>query len=161
MYSYSLLLPRHALALSSSVRIHYQGPQINCSDPGSTVPFCSIALACSRLGLSTLLSRISGRTVSHGRVGQPVLQILSLTLKAPCSVWYPRTLGSAVSRFDTPCHQLVMLAKSTEVRILFDTKWLGRNLPQLLSVLQGSSQLSGVPILRGTIYTTSFLQADW
>jgi hypothetical protein len=91
---------------------------------------------------------------------QPALRMLSLTLKAPCSVWYPSTFGGAVSRFDTPSQEIVTLAKTTGIRILFDTKWLGGNLSQLRSVSQVSSQLSGVPVLPGTIYTSLYLQTD-
>jgi hypothetical protein len=95
------------------------------------------------------------------REGQPELRVLSLTLKTPCSVWYPRTLSSAVSRFDTPSHELVDLTKTMEIRILFDTKWLGSNLSRLRSVSERSSQLSGVPVVPGTIYTQLYVQADW
>ncbi|KAI8930709.1 hypothetical protein NX059_012318 [Plenodomus lindquistii] len=94
------------------------------------------------------------------RQGQPELRTLSLTLKAPCSVWYPRTLASEASTFNTSSQELVTLARTTKIRILFDTNWLGRYLPTLQSISQRSSQLIGVPVSRHNVFSKSYLQAD-
>lgn len=104
------------------------------------------------------LSDQSLRTIA--RHGQPRLRTLSLTLKAPCSVWYPHSFGKAVSSICTRFHELLALARATEVCILFDTNWLGRNnFAQLQSAAEGSRQLTGLPVLPQ--FARLYQQADW
>jgi hypothetical protein len=99
---------------------------------------------------------------SIARQGQPRVKTLSLTLKAPCSVWYPRTLGIEASSIDTPSRELTTLAKATKVHILFDTNWLGRdNLARLRRAVEGSLQLTGVPVIPDSNFTLSYQKADW
>jgi len=94
------------------------------------------------------------------RHGKPRPRTLSLTLKAPCSVWFPRSLGNGVSNLHTGFHKLLTLARATEVRILFDTNWLGKiNLARLQSVVEGSRQLTGVPVIPQ--FARSYQQIDW
>jgi hypothetical protein len=91
------------------------------------------------------------------RHGQPRPRTLSLTLETPCSVWYPHSFGS---RLHPRFHDFLTLARTTEVHILFDTNWLGSlNLARLQSVVEGSRQLNGVPVIPQ--FTRSYQQADW
>jgi hypothetical protein len=94
------------------------------------------------------------------RHGQPRPRTLSLTLKAPCSVWYPHGLGSGVSSVHTCFHDLSTLARATKVHILFDINWLGKNnLARLQSVVEGSRELIGVPVIPQ--FARSYQQSDW
>jgi hypothetical protein len=48
----------------------------------------------------------------------------------------------------------------TQVRILFDIKWLGKNNhTRLESAVEGSRQLTGVPVIPQ--FTNLYRQADW
>jgi hypothetical protein len=94
------------------------------------------------------------------RAGQPRFRTLSLMLKARCSVWYPHGFGNEVSSLHTHFHELLTLARATEVRILFDINWLGKdNLARLQSAVEGSRQLTGVPVIPR--FTHLYQQADW
>lgn len=95
------------------------------------------------------------------RQGQPRVQMLSLFLKAPCAVWCPGTGGTEASSIDTSSQELIALAKTTEVHILFDTNWLGQNLARLRSVVESSPQLTGVPISADSNFTRSYRKANW
>ncbi|CAG5181646.1 uncharacterized protein ALTATR162_LOCUS9788 [Alternaria atra] len=54
----------------------------------------------------------------------------------------------------------VLAMRATEVRILFDTNWLGKyNLARLRSAVEGSRQLTGVPVIPQ--FTHLYQQADW
>jgi hypothetical protein len=82
------------------------------------------------------------------RQGSPQLRTLSLTLKAPCSVWCPYSLNNGLSIPHTSFHELLTLANATEVSIVFDAKWLGKdNLAMLQSAVEGSQQLTRVPVI--------------
>jgi hypothetical protein len=70
------------------------------------------------------------------RDGTSIPQTLSLTLKEPCSLRYPRSLAGSVAEFSTPCRQLVTLANTTNIDILFDSQWLIRGFAQLYSALR-------------------------
>jgi hypothetical protein len=74
MYSDSLLLPHQALALPSLVRLPSQCFQINFSDPGSTVPFCIIALACPLANMPYAGRYVSTYCTTSLSVGDTVLQ---------------------------------------------------------------------------------------
>lgn len=87
--------------------------------------------------------------------------MLLLALKAPCAVWYPRTMSTQTCSISTPSQELKTLAKATEVCILFDTSWLGRNLARLRSALEGSLQLTGASITPDLNFTRSYQKADW
>jgi hypothetical protein len=94
------------------------------------------------------------------RHGNPQPRTLSLTLKAPCSVWYPHGLGNGVSSLHTRFHELLTLARATEVHILFDSSWLGKkNLARFQSAIEGSRQLTGVPVIPQ--FAHLYQQADW
>ncbi|EMD96410.1 hypothetical protein COCC4DRAFT_204879 [Bipolaris maydis ATCC 48331] len=97
---------------------------------------------------------------SIARHGKPRPRALSLTLKTPCSVWYPFTLGKTGSGLHTGFHKLLKLARATEVRILFDINWLEKsNLARLQSAIEGSRQLAGVPAIPE--FTRLYREADW
>ncbi|RMZ73684.1 hypothetical protein GMOD_00009432 [Pyrenophora seminiperda CCB06] len=107
-----------------------------------------------------------GDSLPHGsldiiaRHKQPQPRMLSLTLKSPCSVWYPHNLGNRVSSLDTCFHKLLTLAKATEIRILFDSKWATKqNLARLQGVVKGSRRLTGLPVLPQ--FARLYQQADW
>ncbi|OAL53514.1 hypothetical protein IQ07DRAFT_584233 [Pyrenochaeta sp. DS3sAY3a] len=94
------------------------------------------------------------------RHGQPRPRTLFLTLKSPCSVWYPHSFGKEVSSIHTRFHDLLAWARATEVCILFDTNWLGiNNLSHLESAVEGSQQLTGLPVLPQ--FARLYQQADW
>jgi hypothetical protein len=94
------------------------------------------------------------------RHGQPRLRTLSLTLKTPCSVWCPHSFGNGMSSLETSFHKLSTLARATDVRIVFDTNWLGKkNLARLRSAVEASRQLTGVPVIPQ--FARLYQQADW
>jgi hypothetical protein len=106
--------------------------------------------------------RLSAALVdSITRQGHSQVQTLSLSLKAPCSLWYPFTAGSEATSLCTPSQELVTIAKATEVRIVFDTKWVGHeNLAQLRSAVEGSRQLTAIPVKSELEFTLSHRQAN-
>lgn len=94
------------------------------------------------------------------RQGNPRPKALSLTLRAPCPVWYPRSFGKRVLSLHTGSHKLSVLAKATEVRIVFDANWLGKeNLAVLQSVVERTGQLDGIPV--DPQFVKSYQQGDW
>ncbi|XP_014560776.1 hypothetical protein COCVIDRAFT_88148 [Bipolaris victoriae FI3] len=94
------------------------------------------------------------------RHGKPRPRMLSLMLKAPCSVWYPRIMNTEGSGLHTGFHKLLPLARATEVRILFDINWLEKsNFSRLQSVIEGSRQLTGV--LAIPQFTRWYEEVDW
>lgn len=93
------------------------------------------------------------------RQGNPRLQTLSLILKAPCAVWYPRGVGGGMSSLSICPPGLLSLAKTVETRIVFDTKWLGKNISNLQSALQSSRQLTGIGV--SPEFTRLYQRADW
>jgi len=96
------------------------------------------------------------------RPGTPQIRTLSLTLKTPCSVWYPRSLGSQPSkhRLDTPpFQQLARLSRATAVCILFDCSWLGHDNHERLQRLVGCS-LELTSVAAGQNFTQVYRQAD-
>jgi hypothetical protein len=94
------------------------------------------------------------------RQGKPQFRTLSLTLEAPCSVWYPHSFSSRVSSLHTRFHELLTLARATEVRILFDSSWVGKdNFARLQSAVEGSRQLTGVPVIPQ--FARLYQRADW
>lgn len=93
------------------------------------------------------------------RHGQPRPRTLSLTLKAPCSLWYPRILGNRVSGLQISSPNLLTLARATQICIVFDAKWLGDNLALLQRIVEGSRQLTGVPVIPQ--FRNVYQQADW
>jgi len=87
-------------------------------------------------------------SVSHiERNGNPSLRTLSLTLHAPCSVWYPRSDSNQEASPHTSLQELSALSDATEVHIVLDIKWMRHNdMTWLQSALEGSRQLKGIPI---------------
>jgi hypothetical protein len=98
---------------------------------------------------------VSLDTIRHEDYLEP--RMLSLTLKEPCSVWYPRALGSDMARLDTPCRELVALASTTKVHVFFDGQWLGRKRGLLQQAVQTSSQLASVPLLSRNVFAHTYL----
>ncbi|CAN9426235.1 unnamed protein product [Alternaria alternata] len=65
-----------------------------------------------------------------------------------------------MSSFGTGWHKLSALARATDVRIVFDTNWLGKkNLARLQSAVETSRQLTGVPVIPQ--FARLYQQADW
>lgn len=90
------------------------------------------------------------------RQGYPDFQTLSLTLKEPCSIWYPK--GSSSLHDDFP--KLLSLARTKEVRIVFDTNWLAdRNLKTLQRILDRSQQLA--KITGHAYFSYAYNELDW
>jgi hypothetical protein len=96
---------------------------------------------------------------SIARHGQPRPRTLSLKLRAPCSVWYPHSFGNRVTSLHNGFGDILTLARATDVRILFDINWLGKNLARLQGAIEGSRQLTGVPVIPQ--FTRLYQQADW
>ncbi|KAB2098643.1 hypothetical protein AG0111_0g13125 [Alternaria gaisen] len=65
-----------------------------------------------------------------------------------------------MSSLETSFHKLSTLARATDVRIVFDTNWLGKkNLARLRSAVEASRQLTGVPVIPQ--FARFYQQADW
>jgi hypothetical protein len=93
--------------------------------------------------------------------GNPQLQTLLLTLKAPCPLWCPITLGTVASSLDTPSREFVNLAKATKIYIVFDAKRLRcENLDLLRQAVKSSKQLKGVPVNSDFNFTHRYRQID-
>jgi len=103
---------------------------------------------------ATMISRLA-------RQGRPRVYVLSLVLKTPGAVWHPRTLRDRASSIDNLFHELSALAGTTEVCIVFDSNWLGRNLSQLQSVVEGSQQFAGIPVVPSSKRVQSHQRAHW
>ncbi|CAN9147357.1 unnamed protein product [Alternaria alternata] len=68
--------------------------------------------------------------------------------------------GNGMSSLETSFHKLSTLARATDVRIVFDTNWLGKkNLARLRSAVEASRQLTGVPVIPQ--FARLYQQADW
>ncbi|EUC43045.1 hypothetical protein COCMIDRAFT_101900 [Bipolaris oryzae ATCC 44560] len=145
-----------ALSLGHSVSIHgVDDPQL------LTLRYEGDNLIPGKMSLRNADIALPGTSLhSIARHGKPRPRMLSLTLKAPCSVWYPRTLGKTGPGLHTGFHELLTLARATEVRVLFDTNWLEKsNLARLQSIIEGSRQLAGVPAIPQ--FTRLYQEADW
>jgi hypothetical protein len=87
--------------------------------------------------------------------------VLLLVLKTPGALWHPRTLSAGAFGIDNlPC-KLSDLVTTTKVCIVFDSRWLGKNLSQLLSAVECSQQLAGIPVVPSSKLTQSHQQALW
>ena len=95
------------------------------------------------------------------RGGGSQVYVLSLVLRTPGAVWHPRTLSAGVSGIDSlPC-ELSDLARTTEVCIVFNRNWLGRNLSQLQSAVEGRKQFAGIPVVLSSNFAQSHQRALW
>lgn len=93
------------------------------------------------------------------RGGTSQIQALSLKLKEPCSVWYPKSLSNRKSSL-TGSNELLTLAKATKVFIVFDTKWVHQiSRPQLMSIIRGSTPLTGISV--NSEFVDSYQRSDW
>jgi hypothetical protein len=118
-------------------------------------------LKSGKMAIKYLNTPVTDASVKYmTREGQPRLRMLMLTLKAPCAVWYPRTLVNQVSCLCTPSREIVDLAKTTEVHIVFDTLWLAQK-TRFRSIVQTSSQFSGVLVDPHSVYSRKHLQGNW
>lgn len=143
-----------AVHLEVSVRLHgVEGtqPLVLCFDGDNIVPGQA---SLSSVNVDVSRSDICLDTIA--REGYADAHMLSLTLQEPCSLRYPRALGSEVARLDTPCREIFALANATKVHILFDAHWLGRKFGTLQHAILTSSQLAGIP-LRG-VYAQTYTQ---
>lgn len=90
------------------------------------------------------------------RNGESKPGTLSLTLKEPCSLWYSKTSSSSL-RADFP--KLVNFARATEVRICFDSNWLGKHRKKFGDILKGSQEFA--EILHLPEFISCYEQAQW
>ena len=105
---------------------------------------------------------LTAAMVDHvARRGRPQVNTLSVVLKTPCAVWHPRTLSAEASSVDNLSRELSILARTTEVRIVFDSNWLGKNVSQLYSVVEGFRQYAGIPVGPSSKLAQSHQQATW
>jgi hypothetical protein len=96
------------------------------------------------------------------RQGSAQLKTLSLSLKAPCPIWYSHSVESISPKpgFEASFHQLLKLARATEIRILFDFNWLRKdNHTRFQRLISHSATLTGLPVDGN--FTRRFRQADW
>ncbi|KAI2478265.1 hypothetical protein Ptr902_10460 [Pyrenophora tritici-repentis] len=103
---------------------------------------------------AAIISRLARR-------GGHQMYVLSLVLKTPGAVWHPRTLSGGASGIDNLPRELSGLARTTEVCIVFDSHWLGRNLSQLQSAVEGPQQLAGIPVVPCSKLAQSHQRALW
>jgi hypothetical protein len=65
-----------------------------------------------------------------------------------------------VSSVHTRFHELITLARATEVRVLFDSNCVGKdNFARLQSAVESSRQLTGVPVIPQ--FARLYQRADW
>jgi hypothetical protein len=95
------------------------------------------------------------------RPGGNQVCVLSLVLKTPGALWHPCTLSAGASSIDNLPHELSDLVRTTKVCIVFDSHWLGKNLSQLQSAVEGSQQLAGIPVVPSSKLAQSHQQALW
>jgi hypothetical protein len=76
--------------------------------------------------LTWALSDQESKVVARNPTTAPNLHVLSLHLRQPCPITCPNVSSSLVSKAScaTPSQPFVDLAKSTEVEIAFDLKWI-------------------------------------
>lgn len=90
------------------------------------------------------------------RYGKSRPGILSLSLKQPCSAWYPK----GHSNIDPDFRKLLELARSPVIHIVFETTWLTKkNLTRLKCILKGSQEFASVPVL--SEFKVSHKEVDW
>ena len=90
------------------------------------------------------------------RQGESRLGTLLLSLKQPCSLWYPK----GHSNIDADFRKLLELARSPVIHIVFDTAWLSKNnSTQLQRILKGSQEFASVPVLPEL--KASHKEVDW
>jgi hypothetical protein len=83
------------------------------------------------------------------RHGNPQIQSLSLTLKVPCSVWYPHCLHGALAKHgvDVNLDAFVALSKATNVHVLFDSRWFKQdNYARLCTLISCTQELKTIPV---------------
>jgi hypothetical protein len=103
-----------------------------------------------------------GRLEPIIRHGNSQLRTLSLTLKTPCPIWYPHSVSniSPKTGFEASFHQLLKLARATEIQILFDFNWLRTdNHTRFQRLISHSATLTGLPVNGNLV--RRFQQADW
>jgi hypothetical protein len=129
------------------VALRFEGQSL-VPGKGSLGPLVNIVLT------PAMTSRIA-------RQGSAQVYKLSLVLKTPGTVWHPRTLSVGASGIDKlPC-ELSVLARTTEVCIAFDRHWLGHNLGQLQSAVEGTQQFAGIPVVPSSRFAQSHKRAPW
>jgi hypothetical protein len=109
----------------------------------------------------TSMSLTQAQQKEIARQGSPKLKTICLTLKKPCPVWCPLSSGIIAPKhgFDSPFHQLVKLARATEIRIIFDYNWLHRDKQvQFERIVSHPEELAGFTIDN---YANRYRQADW
>jgi hypothetical protein len=96
------------------------------------------------------------------RDGKPKPRCLFLNTRNPCRIWCPPSTGSIAPKhgFNAPFHQLVKLARATDVHIVFDYSWLHRDKQaQLQRIISEPGKLAGFPI--DDHHAKTYRQADW
>ncbi|KAH7563560.1 hypothetical protein BM1_00607 [Bipolaris maydis] len=133
-------LPRPGIDDKQRIFLRYEGDNIV---PGT--------ISLTKLDISlpaTLLTEL-------GRNGSHQTRTLSLTLKQPCSVWHRKEAPNVCPDFP----KLLKLARAREVRIVFDTNWLGTNYSKFHRISNGSKEFARVPILPN--FTNVYRQVEW
>ncbi|EUC39903.1 hypothetical protein COCMIDRAFT_110211 [Bipolaris oryzae ATCC 44560] len=133
-------LPRTGVDDKQRVFLRYEGDNLV---PGT--------ISLTKLDISpaaTLLTDI-------GRNGSHQTRSLSLTLKQPCSVWHRKDAPSVCPDFP----KLLKLARARQVRIVFDTNWLGTNYSRFQCIFNGSKEFTRVPVLPN--FTNLYRQVEW
>jgi hypothetical protein len=149
--------PDEQATLSLRSSIHVRG----CDDKQPfTLRFDANSISRGTISLppTTVTSIPPERVDEIARQGNPQVRILSLTLKGPCSVWYPAALSSEPS-IATTAHDFVTLSRATEVCVVFDRNWLRvGNFARLQRLVGNSVDWTGVPA--DDHFTKLFKQGD-
>ncbi|KAF5847796.1 hypothetical protein GGP41_009044 [Bipolaris sorokiniana] len=95
------------------------------------------------------------------RQGNAHLRMLSLTLKTPCPVWCPPSLGPMPKDgFGAAFAQFVKLASATQIYILFDWNWIHKDhCARFDHLIRHPEQLTGIPVDPSS--ARHFRLADW
>ncbi|EMD65957.1 hypothetical protein GGP41_010728 [Bipolaris sorokiniana] len=133
-------LPRPGIDDKQRVFLRYEGDNLV---PGT------ISLTKLDISLPATLLTDLGRNGSHQT------RTLSLTLKQPCSVWHRKEAPSVCPDFP----KLLKLARARQIRIVFDTNWLGTNYSRFQCIFNGSKEFARVPILPN--FTNLYRQVEW
>ncbi|KAF9691055.1 hypothetical protein EKO04_011262 [Ascochyta lentis] len=128
LFKHSLARAQATLSLQLVISISgYTEPQ------AITLPYDASALLPSSLGPATI-PLPQARLDEIARHGNPQIRTVFLCLKTPCPVWCPPGSGSLRPGrgAENMMEQLAHLAKSTDVRVVFDMNWLRRQHHEIL-----------------------------
>jgi hypothetical protein len=99
--------------------------------------------------LARTLSERESHVVARNPTTPPNLRVLSLHLRQPCPITCPSVPSSLVSKAscDAPSQPFVDLAKSTEIEVAFDLKWITpKQVKSFTSIISQPELFHGFPV---------------